>query len=118
MILYDNKIISLGVGDVCVGETWSGLTFQGIKPPQEVGMHLFRDQEGLEFIDTMVELPILDIQSISEFECKMRRVESGEADFIMYNDWVIKFNGNEKSAKVVRMHFDCLKNRIMNCIAC
>ena len=124
MINHETRIIELGHGDVCVGGTWSGLTFQNIRPPQEIGTHLFRSQEGVDFLGDIVELPMPDIREISEFEVKLSKVEAGECDFIAYGAcgnaelWVIKFNGNQKSAKVVRIHFECLKSRVLNCLAC
>jgi hypothetical protein len=118
MINHENKIIELGYGDVCVGGSWSGLTFQNIKPPQEVGTHLFRGQDNINFIGDIIDLPMPDIREISEFEVKLSKVEDGERDFIAFTDWVIKFNGNKGSAKVVRLHFECLKSRVLNCLAC
>jgi hypothetical protein len=118
MINHECRIIELGYGDVCVGGNWSGLTFQNIKPPQEVGTHLFRSQEDVNFLGEIIELSIPDIPDISQFETKLSKVESGECDFIAYTDWVIKFNGNQKSVKVVRTHFECLKSRVLNCLAC
>lgn len=118
MIHHECNIIELGHGNVCVGGTWSGLTFQNIKPPQEIGTHLFRGEGCCEFLGEIIELQMLDIREISEFEVKLCKVEAGECDFIAYTDWVIKFNGNQKSAKVVRAHFEYLKSRVLNCLAC
>lgn len=118
MINHECKIIELGYGDVCVGRNYCGLHFQNIKPPQEVGTHIFRGQEDLTFFGDIIELHITDIREISEFESKLQKVESGEKDFIPYTDWVIKFNGNKKSVEVVRAHFDGLKRHLISLLAC
>ena len=118
MINHECKIIELGQGDVCVGSNWTGLTFQNIRPPQEVGTHLFRGQDGVDFLGEIIELAIPDLPELIAFEAMLVKVEARERDFIAYTDWVIKFNGNEKSVKVVRAHFEYLKSRILSLIAC
>lgn len=118
MINPECKIIELGHGDVCVGTNFRGLYFQNIKPPQEVGTHIFRDQDDLNFIGDIIELHITNIREISEFENKLQKVESGKKDFLHYTDWVIKFNSNKKSVEVVRAHFDGLKLYLCSLLAC
>lgn len=124
MINHENRIIELGHGDVCVGRNFTGLHFQNIRPPQEVGTYLFRGQDNLEFFGDIVELHIPDIKEISEFECQLQKVESGEKDSIAYGAcgkaelWIIKFNGNKKSVEVVRAHFDGYKRYVISLLAC
>ena len=124
MINYENRIIELGHGDVCVGRNFAGLHFQNISPPQEVGTYLFRGQDNLEFFGDIVEIHIHDIKEISEFECQLQKVESGEKDFIAYGEcgkaelWIIKFNGNMKSVEVVRAHFDGYRRYVISLLAC
>lgn len=124
MINHESRIIELGNGDVCVGRNFAGLHFQNIRPPQEVGTHLFRGQDGIDFLGEIVELHIPDFKEINEFECQLQKVESGEQDFISYGAcgkaelWVIKFNGNKKSVEVVRAHFDGYKQYILSLLAC
>lgn len=124
MICHENRIIELGRGDVVVGRNYAGLTFQNIRPPQEVGTCMFRGQDGIDFLGDIVELYIPDLKEINEFECKLQKVESGESDFISYGAcgkaelWVIKFNGNKKSVEVVRAHFEGHKQYIASLLAC
>ena len=118
MINHETRIIELGHGDVCVGESWSGLTFQNIEPAEKIGTNIFRSLGDINFLGETVELLITDINEISQFESKLQDVEASIHDYLEYKGWVIKFNGNWKSAEVVRAHFNYLKNRIMNCLAC
>ena len=124
MINHESRIIELGHGDVCVGRNYIGLHFQNIRPPQEIGTYLFRGQDDLEFLGEIVELHMPDLKEIVDFEKKLTKVESGESDHIAYGEcgnaelWVIKFNGNKKSAEVVRAYFDGYKQYIASLLAC
>lgn len=118
MINHESKCIVLGSGDVSVGSNWCGLTFQNIRPPQEIGTHL-RDKDDVEFVGEIIVLEFSDIPDLSTFSRQLRRVEAGEIDTIVYKDWMIKFSPVDwRSVEVVRVHYDLLQTRMCQCLAC
>lgn len=119
MIHHDTKYMSFGTGDICVGSDWTSLTFQNIKPPQEVGTHLFRGQDGVEFLGDIIHLEFTDICDINVFSKALKQVEDHETDCFSYKGWTLYFMpGSDKSAEVVRTHFTLLTMRMCQCLAC
>lgn len=119
MIYHDNKYISFGSGDVCVGCSLCGIHFQNVKPPQECGTPIYRGQEGLEFIGDLVELSIVDTADCFEFEKKLTAVELKQTDCIEYRGWKLYFiPGSEVSVSVLRKHFERVKSWVMLACAC
>ena len=119
MIYHDNKYISLGSGDVCVGGTWNAITFQNIRPPQECGAALSRDQEGLEFLGDIVSFEFNNIKDLNEFGSKFRQIREKQTDCIEYKGWKLYFLPNsDASVEVVRNHFELLVYRTLNSMAC
>ena len=119
MIHHDTKYMSFGTGDICVGSDWSSLTFQNIKPPQEVGTHLFRGQSDVEFLGDIIHLEFSSVKDISAFSNALKKVENHETDCVTYKDWTLYFlPDSDKSMWVVRNHFTLLTMRMCQCLAC
>lgn len=119
MIYHNTKYMSFGAGDICVGSDWASITFQNIKPPQEVGTHLFRGQDGVEFLGEIVHLTFTDIMDINVFSKSLKQVEDHKTDCFSFNGWTFYFMpGSDKSAEVVRTHFTLLTMRMCQCLAC
>lgn len=119
MINHEHKYIELGHGDIVVGQSWSGLTFQNIRPPQECGAHCWRGQEGIDFLGEIVVVECSTISQLSTFSKALSEIEAGNTDSMTFSGWTIKFiPGSKVSVGVVRLHFDWMRDRMLQTLAC
>ena len=117
--MYKDKYIELGHGDVVVGQSGSGLTFQNIRPPQECGIRCLRGQEGIEFLGEIIVIEFSTISQLSTFSKALSEIEAGNTDSMTFSGWTIKFiPGSKVSVGVVRHHFDCMRDRVLQTLAC
>ena len=64
-MIKDNRII-FGTGDIAVGCINMGLTFQQIRPPQEIGYKIEKDDKDVEFLWVSLATCLIDIFNLVE----------------------------------------------------
>lgn len=117
MIHFGTRYISFGRGDICVGNYWSSLTFQNIRPAAECGTAL--DCESVELIDSIIEVPFSSIQDFGVFERKLKKVEQADGGCFEFKGWKFYFiQGSKASIAVVSKHFNLVLDRMLPCFAC
>ena len=116
MIDFDAKTVTLGYGDVVVGHTPRGLTFQNIRPPQECGTPVY-ESDNVEFFGEVVRLPINSLEDCSSFKMLLDNIR--DLNEFTYAGWVVKFiPGSDASVQVVRNHFTAVYYYVISLCAC
>ena len=114
--MIKENTIYFGYGDVAVGVYFSGITFQGIKPPQECGSIVDKTAQFVTDV-YILELNFVEATSLQKEIEEMIKTNKGIK--ISVKNYVLDFtNYNISSAKVVIKYLGKFISNIIMCLAC
>ena len=100
-MIIGNKL-KFGYGDIGVGHNFCSLTFQNMKPPQELRTEI-TDDINVEYIGEKIHIRIIDFQEAAEFKELLGKAK--ETKTFKYKGYMFDFsNYHEKSIEAVKRH--------------
>ena len=117
---YNNHLIRIqfGYGTVAVGTNYIELTFQNIKPPQEVGTNLADIKGEIEFYGQIysTQLKWEDIKSLKEY---LNIIEKDEGGCFSFHGFLFDFEVYDpRSLTAIRNQLKNIEYQYLRSIAC
>ena len=110
--------IKFGYGTVAVSANYIALTFQNIRPPQEVGTHLIDVKDFVEFYGQIYQI-MLKFEDCSLLREKLNEIEQNGGGSFDFKGWTFDFtNYNKNSITVITNAIRTIEHNYLISIAC
>ncbi len=115
--MIEGNRMYFGYGDISVGGDLYSLTFQNIKPPQEIGSNII--DPNVEYIGKQIRIK-LSYSDAKLYIDKLENMKNNDNSRILeLSDYILDFsNFNVKSVDVVIKHLTCIVKNYMPYLAC